>query len=101
MNVTLENTDKVLKATEELKGDTTDILNKIGKVTNVTDKIANTTQSYRDVLVAGQAPTHKANVDPKVMGDLDRKAKQILVDIFDEDGASTMDKSLTELIVAN
>ena len=40
---------------------------------------------------------HKASVNPKILGNMDRKAKQILVDIFDEEGVNTLEKSLTEL----
>ena len=104
-NATLSGVDKALKAADaaadaskDLKGDTTSILSKLGQVTNVTDKIASTTQSYKDVLVARQAPSLRSSVDPKVLGDMDRKAKQILVDIFEEEGNSTLDKSLTDLI---
>ena len=98
LDVTRENSEKALKASEELKGETCNILNKLGNVTSVADKIAVNTQSYRDALVTRQSPTHKASVDPKVLGDIDRKAKQILVDIYDEEGANTMEKSLTELM---
>ena len=97
LNVTLENSEKALKMSEELKGETSDILHKIGKITDITDKIADATQSYRDVLVARQTPTHKADVDPKVLGDMDRRAKQILVNIFDEEGKNTLGKSLSEV----
>ena len=97
-NVTLESTEKVLKVSEEVKGSANDIINKLGNVTNVADKIAVTTQSYRDVLVAGQTSAPKASVDPKILGDMDCRAKQILVDIFDEEGNNTLEKSLTELI---
>ena len=98
LDVTRENSEKALKASEELKGETSNILNKIGNVTSVAAKIADNTQSYRDALVSRPAPTHKTSVDPKVLGDLDRKAKQILVDIFNEEGISTLEKSLTEII---
>ena len=96
-NGTLENTEKTLKTAEDLKGGTNDILNKVGNVTSVADKIASTTQSYRDVLVARQTPTFKATADPKILGDMDRRAKQVLVDIFDEAGENTFDKSLGDL----
>ena len=104
-NATLSGMDKVLKATEtsagmakDLKSDASNILSKLGQVTNVADKIASTTQSYRDVLVNRQTPSLRATVDPKVLGDMDRRAKQILVELFDEDGERTYDKSLAELI---
>jgi hypothetical protein len=47
--------------------------------------------------VTRQPPMYKASVDPKILGNMDWKAKQILVDIFDE-GANTLEKSLIELI---
>ena len=43
MNVTLEAMDKAVKVSKEIKGNTLDIISKLGKVTNVTDKIADTT----------------------------------------------------------
>ena len=95
-NITLETAEKTLKATEDLKGGTNDLINKVGKVTNVTDKIASTTQSYRDVLVARQVPTHKDSTDPRILGDIERKAKQILIDTFDKDGDNTLGRSLAE-----
>jgi hypothetical protein len=95
-NSTRETAEKTLKTAEELKGGTNDLICKVGNVTSVADKIANATQSYRDVLVARQAPAYKASVDPKVLGDMERKAKQILMDIFDKEGANTMERSLAE-----
>jgi hypothetical protein len=83
---------------EELKGKSNIILNRIGKVTSVTDKITDNTQSYRDTLMTRQPPMYKASIDPKILSNIDQKAKQILVDIFDEEGANTLEKSLTELI---
>jgi len=97
-NVILETVEKTLKATEDLKGGTNDLICRVGNVTSVADKIASTTQSYRDVLVARQAPSHKNNVDPKVLGDMERKAKQILIDTFDEEGTNTLEKSQLELV---
>jgi hypothetical protein len=66
-NAILSGIDKLLKAAEvsadsvkDLKGETNSILSKLGQVTSVADKIANTTQSYRDVLVAGQELTPRS-----------------------------------------
>ena len=97
-NVTLETAEKTLKAAEDLKGGTSDLISKVGNVTNVADKIASTTQSYRDALVARQTPSHKTSVDPKVLGDIDRRAKQILIDTFNKDDTNTPEKSLVEHI---
>jgi hypothetical protein len=65
-NANLSNTDAILKATGELKSGTNDLISKVSNVTDVTDKIASTTQSYRDVLVARQTPSHKATADPYI-----------------------------------
>ena len=100
LKATLESSEKARKASEGLISDSSTILNKIGSITSAADKIADATQSYRDVLVTRQAPTHKNSVDPKVLGDMERKAKQILVDIYDEEGINTLEKSLTELITS-
>ena len=94
-NVILETAEKTLKATEDLKGGTNDLISKVGNVTDVADKIASTTQSYRDVL-ASQVPTHKNSVDPKVLGDIERRAKQIMIDLYDKDGTNTLERSLDE-----
>jgi len=98
LKATLESSEKAQKASEGLKSDSSTILNKIGSVTSTTDKIVDAMQSYWDMLVTRQAPTHKNSVDPKVLGDMERKAKQILVNIYNEEGINTLEKSLTELI---
>lgn len=97
-NAALSNTDKVLSITEELRGGTNDLISKVGNVTSVADKIANTTQSYRDVLVANRAPSHKDTVDPRILGDVERKAKQILIETFDKEEDGIAEKSLTEIV---
>jgi hypothetical protein len=97
-SVTLETTAKALKTTEEVKEATNEIANKIGKVTDITDKIASTTQSYCDILAQNPAPINKPSLDPKILSDMERKARQILVEIFDEEGNNTLEKSLTELL---
>lgn len=71
----------------------------MGKVNDTTDKIASNTQTYRDVLTQSPAVVSKFAIDPKVLGDMERRARQILIDIYDEDGNNTLDKSLTELIM--
>jgi hypothetical protein len=98
VNATLETSEKALKVAEELKETTADMVSGVGKVTNTVDKIVDTTQSYRNVLMSRQPPSNKASVDPKVLYDMEHKDKQILIDIFDEEGASTMSKGLMELL---
>jgi hypothetical protein len=68
---TQENSKKALKASEDLKGKSNNILNRIKKVTSVADKITDNTQSYQDTLVTRQPPMYKASVDPKILGNMD------------------------------
>jgi hypothetical protein len=89
INVTLETTEKVLTISEEIKGSSSDIISKLGKVTNIADKIADTTQSYCNVLVMRQAQMHKASTPPRILGDIECRAKQILINIYNEKGNNT------------
>jgi len=100
MNVTLKTTEKTLKVTEEIKGKTSDIMSDVGKVTSITGKIVDTTQSYRNALITRQLtpPSNKSSIDPKILSNMERKDRQILVDIYNEEGTCTMDKSLSELM---
>ena len=49
-------------------------------------------------MLARQAPSHKNSVDPKVLGDMDRKAKQILIDTFEKDDSSSRERTQAELV---
>jgi hypothetical protein len=71
---TLENSEKALADMQEIKVAAKDIASKIGKVTDATDKIATTTQSYRDILAQNPAPVNKPSLDPKVLSDMERRA---------------------------
>jgi hypothetical protein len=93
----LMETRKTRSTAEEAKTATSNLEGKVGKMTDAADKIENCTKSYRDAVMT--KPTATTNVDPKVLGDRERKAKQILVQIFenDEEGKATLAKSLTEI----
>jgi len=99
LNATLESTGKLLKDTEGVAAATRDLSGKVGKITDTADKIATDTSKYRDAVLSRPTPTPtlRANTDPKVLGDLDRKARQILVELFGTEGDSTLGKSLTDL----
>ena len=97
-NAALENSEKSLADTQNLMDATKEIASKVGKVNDAADKIASDMQSYRDVLTQSPAVAGKFALDPKVLGDMDCRARQILIDIYDEDGNNTLAKSLTELI---
>jgi len=65
---------KTLADTKDLKETAKEITNKVGRVNNTTDKITTTTQSYRDILSQNLVAANKHSLDPKVLGDMERKA---------------------------
>jgi len=83
---------------QEVMEATKDIASKIGKVTDATDKIASIIQSYHDILAQNPAPVNKLSLDPKILSDMEHRAQQILVEIFDKEGNNILEKSLTELL---
>jgi len=88
---------KLLKDTEDVPAATRDLSGKIGKITDTTDKIATDTSKYHNTVLSRPMLMLRANTDPKVLGDLDHKARQILVELFGTEGDSTLGKSLTDL----
>lgn len=90
--------DKVLKEVGESAALAKDLANKIGKVSEATNKIASGDVPYRDALLTEPKRSNRANADPRILSDMDRKAKQILVKIYDTEGNDTLAKSLTELV---
>jgi hypothetical protein len=92
-------TRKTRATAEEAKTAASNLEGKVSKVADAADKIETCTKSYRDVVMTKAAPAAIANVDPKILGDRERKAKQILVQIFESDteGKATLAKSLTEI----
>jgi len=93
----LDNTGRVLTGVEEAKTGTKALASKVSKVTEATDKIASDTNSYRDALLSKPMPSNKTATDPKVLSDMDHKAKQILVTIWDKDDNNILTKSLTSM----
>jgi len=96
-NESLSASDKLQKEVEAIKSSSFEMDRKVGKITDTADKIAVTTSSYRDTVLSKPAHPLRADSDPKISGDLDRKAKQILVEIWDKEGADILAKSLTEI----
>jgi len=94
----LDNTSKILTSVEEAKTDTKDLASKVNKVTETMDKIASDTNSYQSALLSKPAQTNKNVIDPKVLSDMDRKVRQILMDIYNKDEDNILSKSLTAVI---
>jgi len=96
-NNLLNVTETLGKSTENLRSTTKDIESKVVKVTDTTDRIANTTQSYRDVLLDKSSNPHSLNADPRLLRDRDRKARQLMLGYNSVEENATLNMSLTEL----
>ena len=83
---------------EDTKSDTKELASKVSKVNAATDKIASKTWTYRDALVNKAAYMNRSGVDPKVLSDMDCRARQILVNVYDKDTDSILTKSLTKIM---
>jgi len=94
---TLSTADKIQKEVEEINDSMKDLSGKVGRVSDVTNKIADTTATYRDAVLKTQAQSPRNNVDPIVLSDLDRKARQILLEFSITVDTDPLEKSLMEL----
>ena len=83
-NAILTSSDKLLKDTESVTAITMELTSKVGKITDTADKIATDTSKYRDAVISKPTQTNRSSMDPKVLGDMEQKARQILIDIFDK-----------------
>jgi hypothetical protein len=73
----------ITKQLDDLLETSNEIQAKVGKVTDAANKIASKTESYRDAILASPRQYSVATADLRVLIRMDRKAKQILVDIYD------------------
>jgi hypothetical protein len=96
-NATLISSSKLLKDTESVAAATKDLTGKVGKITDTADRIATDTSKYRDAVLTRPAQTLRTNTDPKVLADIERKSRQILLEMPVAEGNSVLGKSLTEL----
>ena len=67
------------------------------KVNDTMDKIANTTSTYCDALMARDANPIRSNADPKVLNNLDRRARQVMIGHSLNEENSTLGTSLLDL----
>ena len=88
------------QAADNIKASINDMGNTIAQVTDTSSQLANTATNYKDVLLMSREqnlrPQHSENplqTDPKIIRDVDRKARQILID--------TLDPKITEASLAD
>jgi hypothetical protein len=95
-NRILEATANVSERASGLQAVAKELESQMGKVTVATDKIASNPTPYRDALLEGDGRTSREAVDGRVLIDIERKAKQILIVIKDFDTAMTSTDDLKE-----
>lgn len=97
--------ESVAEAVAALKQVATDMSKTIGEATNATTQISDTVHSYKQALLqaAPQGPQtqhmyhtqeRRAQPDPRILVDLDRKVRQILIDTIDPE---VLNASLAEI----
>jgi hypothetical protein len=96
-NATLSSSSKLIKDTECVDAATKDLTGKVGKITDTTDRIATDTSKYHDAVLSRPVQTLRTNADPKVLVDIERKSRQILVELPVTEEMRTLGKSLLEL----
>jgi hypothetical protein len=93
----LSSTETLNKSSENLSTATKELESKLVKVNDATDKIANTANSYRDALMAKPSNSLRTNANPKVLQDLDRRTRQILLGYSSIEDNATLNISLLDL----
>jgi hypothetical protein len=93
----LSSVDSLNKMSENLQMSTKELKDKVNKVTDATDRITNTTMSYCDALLAKPANQNRTNTNPKVLSNLERKDKQVLIGYSSAEDNTTLSMSLLEL----
>jgi hypothetical protein len=95
---TLKSSDKILKNTTSVQTSTKDLALKVSKIMDTADKIATDTSKYHNAILSRPIHTNRSSTDPKVLGNMECKSKQILINIFDTEGNNTLGKSPVELL---
>ena len=93
----LTSTEALSKTADTLCTTARELKTKVVKVTDTTDKIANTAMSYRDVLLTKTDSLNRTSIDPKVLSDIERRLKQILIDCSMAEARDVTDLNLAEL----
>ena len=96
-------------AAKHIKASTINIGKSIAQVTDTSMQLANTATSYKDALLKNSKRQTRnleglPPVDPRIVRDLDRKARQILIDTLDpkiaESSQATIKEKVSEAIKA-
>ena len=93
----ISTTESLSKSTESLHSTTRELESKVVKVNDSTDKIASTTMSYRDAILAKPVNLNRSSADPKVLSGMDKRARQVLIGFDSSLENSTLGTCLVEL----
>ena len=104
----LESVAKELgQATDSIKTSIKDVGNSIAQVTDTSSQLASTASSYKDALLRSIDQPQQTNntsntthADPRLLRDMDRKARQILVDTRDPDITGASNVAIKEKVSA-
>ncbi|KAH9955770.1 hypothetical protein BC827DRAFT_1158078 [Russula dissimulans] len=89
--------DKVLKGVNVISSSTKDLSREVDKMSATANKIADSMAMYRDAVLKNQTLSLCSNINPITLSDLDRKLRQILIEISDMEGNNILTKSLREI----
>jgi hypothetical protein len=93
----LSSTETLNKSSVNLSTVTKELESKLIKVNDATDKIANTATSYRDMLLDKPVNSLRSNADPKVLNDMDRRVRQIMIAYSTAEDNATLNTNLLDL----
>jgi hypothetical protein len=94
-NKILEVTERLSEQTEGLQAVTKELENQVSKVSDVSNKLASSPTPYRDAVLGGNTEGTKESTHVRVLIDVEKKAKQIMVIVKDHDVALMDPEELT------
>lgn len=91
------------QAAERIKASVSDMGNTIAKVTDTSSQLANTASTYKDALLNSNSqprgtPATRSQTDPRIIRDVDRKSRQILIDTMDPKIADASNAEIKEKV---
>src|SRR5258708_17859947 len=96
-NRILKSTANIGERVEGIQVAAKEIESHVERVTDATDKIASNVMPYRDTLTGGPGRIGgEAAIDGRIQLDVERKAKQILIDFKDNNAAMTSTEALID-----
>src|SRR5258708_20884405 len=95
-NKILETMANIGEWVDRLQAVAKEIESHIGKVTNATDKLTSNPTPYQDALLEGTGRMGRDVVDGRILYEIERKAKQILIDFKDNKTAMISTEALID-----